>query len=537
MTAKALFGMASSLTVRGVEVLEAWLEHEPDLKARLIVMVYPTCATRQADLSRLLQVADRTSDRLRARICPLERITDRGTNALCFVAKATDALHIVTGPTEDFGLEPWQDDQVNFVFRADPPMVETFKRYFDWLWAKSREITAPGATLIPNLVLPEGSVEGGRLWWAYIDGSVDAAPEVREVDADEGDEAQAIQLEAKEKPEVAEVDPNTGDVTLTSTDGKHIPAATEELGVKKMDPLAERVARLYETGALVSIDKLSRIPPLDAPLDPSLFGDVSELQRGNVTRKVIMRVSIIDEKALKEIDKRRQGLRSLLTKFTFGLADNMRWMPTAAKSLFESELTHINEEGQKLISDLLKDDVDAFITGKRDGLVTDIEAMYKQLGRPGKVGADVITRVEESLKKRLEKAKSTNFMPKLSYSRISFAGTDNALDSPWGQAYSLLSDIATFPRKASTDSFFFRGLKVTKIDLINAMNVADDALCPKVGTFDVSEQCKNELELLARIEKAPMESKVRCELVWKILAGSPAGTIDEELKEIESPSS
>jgi hypothetical protein len=44
---------------------------------------------------------------------------------------------------------------------------------------------------------------------------------------------------------------------------------------------------LYEAGALVSIDKLSRIPPLDAPLDPSLFGDASALQRGNVTRKVI----------------------------------------------------------------------------------------------------------------------------------------------------------------------------------------------------------------------------------------------------------
>jgi hypothetical protein len=77
-----------------------------------------------------------------------------------------------------------------------------------------------------------------------------------------------------------------------------------------------------------------------------------------------MRVSLIDEKTLKEIDKRRQGLRRLLTKFTFSLADNMRWMPVTAKNLFESELKRINEEGQKLIADLLKGDLNAFVKGK-----------------------------------------------------------------------------------------------------------------------------------------------------------------------------
>jgi hypothetical protein len=51
-------------------------------------------------------------------------------------------------------------------------------------------------------------------------------------------------------------------------EGNHhtLPAPPEELGLTKPNPLAERVARLYKTGALVSIDKLSRIPPLDAPI-------------------------------------------------------------------------------------------------------------------------------------------------------------------------------------------------------------------------------------------------------------------------------
>ena len=195
---------------------------------------------------------------------------------------------------------------------------------------------------------------------------------------------------------------------------------TEALGLPKLDQLAEQVARIYSKGAMVSIDKLSRIPPLDAPISPSLFGDASELQRGNVTRQVRMRVSIIDEKTIKNIDRRRHALRELLTKFSFGLADNMRWMPDAARDLFESELKCSNEEGQKLIADLLKGDVDAFISAKRATLVADINAMYTALGKPGQVTEDVITRVVESLKDRLTKAQSADFMPKLSYSMVGF---------------------------------------------------------------------------------------------------------------------
>ena len=179
---------------------------------------------------------------------------------------------------------------------------------------------------------------------------------------------------------VAHVDPVTGDIKVHSEDGREVTPPTEELGLAKLDQLAEQMARLYDKGALVSIDKLSRIPPLDAPLNPSLFGDTSELHKGNVTRKVIMRVSIIDEKTLKEIDKRRQGLRTLLTKFTFGLADNIRWMPITARKLFESEVNRVNEEGQKLILDLLSGDVDAFIDAKRAALVADINGMYAELG-------------------------------------------------------------------------------------------------------------------------------------------------------------
>ncbi len=529
----SVFGIVSAVTSQGVAVLKSWLDQKNDLSASLIVVVYPACATRQADLSELLRVVESAPERLKVHIYPIARTTGRGSNALCFMTPDSNSVRMVTGPTQDFGLDRLQDGHVNFVFRADPVLVEAFKRYFDWLWARTRDITANGAVTIPDLVLPKGTEEGTQLWQDYMNGPASVPVAVRQVDPETG--VVTFKAENGEVPPViAHVDPETGDVILKSPDGEVIPAPTETLGLAKLDQLAESMARLYEKGALVSIDKLSRIPPLDAPLSPRLFGDVSELQKGNVTRKVTMRVSVIDEGMLAEIEKRRKGLRTVLNKFTFGLADGMRWMPSTARNLFESELTLVNKEGKKLISDLLKGDVDAFLKSRREALVTDINGMYAELGRTGQVTDDVITKVVENLKERLSKTQSCDFMPKLSYSVVGFGRLDNATSSPWGQAFSLLADIAAFPRKALTDRFFFHGIAASEDDLIDAMNVADDALCRDRESRGIKNRCKAELEVLFRIEKTPMESRKRCELVWRILRGDSAEAIDAELNEVEA---
>jgi len=304
--------------------------------------------------------------------------------------------------------------------------------------------------------------------------------------------------------------------------------------MKKLDHLAEFVARIYEKGSLVSTNKLSRIPPLDAPLDPRLFGDVSEIHQGAVTRKINMRVSLIDQKTLKDIEKRRQGLRTILAKFTFGLADSMRWMPDAARSLFESELNRLNEEGKKLISDLLRGDVRAFIEARRGNLVNDIVEMHKALGRQGKVPEAVINEIIRNIKGRLEKAQSASFMPELSYSAVSFVRTESGQISPWGQAYSLLKDVAAFPRKILTDSFFLRGIRVEEEDLIEAMNVANDALCSGPRSHGIKKRCREELDLLAMIDSTPMESRERCELVRRILANDSIDTISMAIEKKET---
>jgi hypothetical protein len=516
LRSRAVFGVVSAITTDGIAAIDRWLKSNPNLRISLVVHIYPTCGTRQADLDRLTELVRRTSARVSVHVRPLEHVTDRGTNAICFLGPEPDVFHVVTGPSENLGLTIAQDGHINLAFRAEHVLIEAFRRSFDYMWANSPDITGIGGTVIPELVLPKGTDDAARLWRQYIDSclgssSPDGAPAT-----------------------VVHVDPISGDVSFRSTTDQEISSATAELGLEKLDDLAERISRVYSKGVLVSIDKLSRVPPLDAPLDPRTLGDASEIQKGNVTRKVSMRVSIIDEKMLKDLDRHRQGLRALLAKFTFGLADGMRWMPTAARPLFESELRRMNEEGQKLISDLLKGDVSAFIEGKREALVTDINSMYAELGRSGKVTQDVITRVVDSLSKRLTKAQSANFVPQLSYSTVSFVRTDIGLVSPWGQALSLLTDIVAFPRKALTDRFFFSGLKVSEDDLIEAMNVANDALCQELRARGIKERCRAELDLLSGIENASIEARDRCELTCRLLDGESLAAIGEALKSKEA---
>jgi hypothetical protein len=509
------FGVLPALTARGVRVLDEWLVANPDLKLSVIIVVYPACSTRQSDLAQLRALAARYPDRLLSRILPLEEATDRSINAVCFSAKESDSVHMVIGPTEELGLGPWREGHLNFALQANPSLVESFRLHFDWLWGRSCDVQESGVTEIPELVLPPGSEEGSRTWQSYLN-------ELRSnrvlEDVSGGDAHVAI--------ESAETNPESPEVAVEKS-------ATERLGVPALDKLTEFVAGLYGKGALVTINKRSKIPPLDAPLDPYLFGDKSELRRGSVTRRVSMRISVIDEKTLREIEGRKKSVWALLTRFSFGLADSMRWMPSSARELFEAEVERLNAEGQRLIAALLKGDVDTFLNERQQKLVVDLNTLHTALGLPGTVASDVVEVVIQSLKERLNKAQSTSFIPELSYSEMGFRATENDFANPWGQAVTLLSDIAAYPRRAILDRFFSRDLKSSRQEILTAMNVADDALLRDPSAKDVEERCEEELDLLFKIQDAPIKSKLQCGLVWEIIRGTAIPAIEEELKKLK----
>ena len=87
--------------------------------------------------------------------------------------------------------------------------------------------------MMPNLVLPEGDVEAARLWEDYR----------RRCLAHES---------ATEPPVRAVVDPESGEVVLVDQNNEAVPSPTEAIGVPKLDPLSDSVARVFELGALVA---------------------------------------------------------------------------------------------------------------------------------------------------------------------------------------------------------------------------------------------------------------------------------------------
>ena len=386
--ANSILGIVVALSDPGINHLRMWLANNSGLQVKLIVAVYPTCSTKQNDIQRLRALANHYRPALEIRIRPYAWVTDRPTNVLCFLDQASDAVDIMIGSSENLGFDPSPDGKINLVFRADPALVNSFNQHFTWLWAQARDILTAHFPPIPELVLPEGSTEAARHWEAFCHACLD-------------------NLQDSSAPrETAVIDPETGVVSLVNDEGKDVVPPGMAAGVPGFDPLADFVARLYPKGQLVTIDKLSRMLPLDAPLEPAWFGDAAERQHGNVTRRVSMRISIIDEHTLKEIEKRRKGLRDLLNTFTFGLADNTRWMPQRARPLFDAEIQRVNEEGQKLVSNLLQGNVAAFLAQKKDALIADLNAMYQALGQQGQVPANVIARVCKSLEERLMKAQA-----------------------------------------------------------------------------------------------------------------------------------
>ena len=94
------------------------------------------------------------------------------------------------------------------------------------------------------------------------------------------------------------MNPESGEVVLVNEQGEQLASPTEEIGVPKLDAFAEGVTRVFDLGALVSIDKLSRIPPLEAPVKPEWFGVDSFRKTGMVSAQTSIKVAPFDASTL-----------------------------------------------------------------------------------------------------------------------------------------------------------------------------------------------------------------------------------------------
>lgn len=267
------------------------------------------------------------------------------------------------------------------------------------------------------------------------------------------------------------VDPESGQVTVIDANGAPRPTPGEDLSLPRLDPLAGRIAQIFRLGTVASVDKTSRIPPLDVPVKAELFGIPSWRRKGADTRRLEYRFSVLDDELLSDIEGKRKLAGKLLSRFSFPLGDGVRWMPHPARPIFEAELDRLNKAGKDALSEALGNDIGAFVRQHRDRVAKPAQAFFEE-HRPGQpVPEATVAKILAACQQRLEKAHQGQLLPKITYTLVQFVvGPASEWGSPWGQAASLLQAIAEFPRKALTDRFFLRGLDVDEDELLEAIH-------------------------------------------------------------------
>lgn len=497
-SAETVFGIVSAIDSRAINWMEGFLADREDSKLRLVVSIHPTCRTTETDLQELLRLMERHGERAGFKVFPERSLEDRSSNLFCLHG-ADGSLAVSTGPTENLGYAPASASHANVAMQVTAGAFEACRKWFDYLWAMAGPLRPEVAATMPRLVLPEGDLEASRLWDEF--------------------RMQCLNQSATEQEPVrVEVDPESGEVILIDEHGEPIDSPTEEIGVPKLDHLAEGVARVFDLGALVSIDKLSRIPPLEAPVKPEWFGVDSFRQTGMVRAQTSIKVAPFDEKTLKKIDRLRRVSGELLPRYSFSLADGVRWIPRAAISLFEAALTAANDDAKKILGATVGDSVEEFLLSQRDRIRADAQRMYEAYHPSGKIPESAVGNILDELKARLDRTRADKIIPRVAYSPVAFNPSQSSeWSSPWGQAFALLKGIAEFPRQAMTDRFFWQGIRTDEDALIKAMDVADDYLVKEYGGRKAKQQAETDLELIKQLEDASGDAQDKCRALWALI--------------------
>ena len=508
--AVSVFGVVSAIDAQAVNWMEGYLADSVETKLRLVISIHPTCRTADSDLQDLLRLVERHGDRAAFKVFPEASIYDRSSNLLCLCG-ADSEMAVSLGPTENMGLAPASASQANLASVVTAATFEACRKWFDYLWGIAGPLRPDIASTMPKLVLPEGDVEAGRLWEDY--------------------RRRCLATEMATEPSVqVHVDPDSGEVKLVNQNNEDVPSPTEAIGVPKLDPLSDHVARVFELGALVSVDKLSRIPPLEAPVKPEWFGVDSFRQTGMVKAQTSFKVAPFDESTLKKIDRLRRVSGELLPRYSFPLADGVRWIPKQAIPLFEAALTAANADAKKLLGQTMGDDIKAFLDSQRDRIRNDAQRMYEAFHPGGKIPDSAIANILSELQTRLNRTKADKLIPKVAYSSVAFNPSHKSeWSSPWGQAFALLKGVAEFPREAMTDRFFWQGITTDEDALIKAMDVAGDHLVKEYGGRKAKQRAERELELIKQLEEAPCDPLIKCRAIWVLIKTGEEGAVLEHL--------
>lgn len=521
--ASGVAGVVSGINLEGARWF-ARLVAAKNLPSRVVIVLFPACPTNPEVLNALKDLNSAIPRQgsgqqplAELRLLPFEPPSATLPNSLCILNSDGGEPCLITGSSANFGLGCGESAHLNLAFHPDPALLEAWRNWFDWVWSQSVPLTDETAE-IPRLVPAPGTAEAVEAWDAYLTRCL--------VARGRGDNKSQTRVR---------VDPESGQVTAIDAEGAPRPSPGEDLGMPRVDPLAGKIACIFRLGTLASVDKTSRIPPLDVPVKAELFGIPSWRREGAGTRRVEYRFSVLDDELLSDIEGKRKLAGKLLSRFSFPLGDGVRWMPHRARPLFEAELDRLNKAGSDALRRGLGDNIAAFVKKRRDRVAKPAQAFYEE-HRPGqRVRDETVDEIMGDCQKRLEAALKGRLLPKITYTPVQFVvGRASEWASPWGQAASMLQAVAEFPRKVGTDPFFLRGFDVDEDELLKAMDVCDDAVLKISNRRDRKKQATEDLLVLAQLARSKRDARGRCELILRLIGGAQADDIGAEVGDEES---
>jgi hypothetical protein len=517
--ADGVMAFVPDLKETGIDLLETWLENSKSLRISLIVLLYPACATKQVDLIKMDQLFEKYGDRLEIRLHILKSIEDIPLQMIMVSNKDDNTYSLIYGPSSNFGLvDEWRADRINVVAHMESSLIEAFRRWFDWMWFRNSFVFRKELANIPHLVRPKGTQEARQMWNDYVH-----------------------KCETEIKSGYLSIDKSTGDVTLlpeeelirdkspeeikqTSEDLKNLLPSTKS-GFTRIDPISDEIVRLFRKGMQATINTKTRVKPLNTPISPRLFGDESLKTIGRISIKTSYSISIFSEAETKKVESLRKSTRDLLNTLSFGISDGLRWVPLAAKELLKKEIDHRNIEAKNLLCAAIKTDndnfdVEKFIEKHENILRENVKEIFSKIYSGRKPDENQFAIVKEEIASRINMALKNDLLPNISYNNILFDAPRSDSQSGWESAYTLLLDIAKYPRKIIADGQYFkRNFRVIDVEQVKKiMNVLDDKFYVECKKWDDYLWAKEtELPKFIAIEESDASLYKKCLSLWKLM--------------------
>jgi len=475
-----------------------------------MIEVFPACSTEKPDLEELYNLQNSLNNRISLRLLLTDLSTGSSTNVIYGMNHQHRAGFFILGAIQNFGHVKLGHGQLNVVFRPSRILLNSWRNWFNFVWAKTVPIT-PVTVAIPPLVPTQGSPKATKMWKSYVDRCHNDVP-----------------VNDSPLSKTVEIDEKTNEIVVKNNEGE-IVSPTQELNIPRISVVGEKINRILEQGNIVSIIEASRSLPLDVPIKAEWF-DIESLSReGTVIRRITFRISVLNANEQKQLENKRKMVPLLLRRLSYSMGRSMYWIPEKAVKMFEKEMDRVNKEGSSLFKQIVDNDVNSFVESKKKEVYEDANQMFKQFHPKRELPQAAFNEIMNDLKRRLSKVFDGKILPEVSYSPIGLEfSSESKWNAPWKQALVFMKSVFLFPRKIITDPYFLRGLRINQEDLVRSMCIYDDHIVAELlkRKYDYN-RATAEISFIDELTSDDGMEEVKCEALFKLMDGVSIKDVDD----------